>query len=82
MDFFSISNRRYLGSKQQLLDFIDEIITNNTKECMSFADLFAGTAVVSDRFKDRFELIVSDTLSCNYHAYICFFSNLPYSEKK
>ena len=82
METFSISNRRYLGSKQQLLDFIDEIITNNTKNCLSFTDLFAGTAVVSDRFKDRFELIINDTLSCNYHAYICFFSNLPYNEKK
>ena len=82
METFSISNRRYLGSKQQLLDFIDEIITNNTKECLSFTDLFAGTAVVSNRFKDRFELIINDTLSCNYHAYICFFSNLPYNKKK
>ena len=44
----SINNRRYLGSKYKLLDFIDETIKNNCGEYNSVFDVFGGTGVVSN----------------------------------
>lgn len=82
METFNIENRRYLGSKQQLLSFINEIIDRHTNDCQIFADIFAGTAVVANHFNKKYKILVNDTLKCNYHSYICFLSNLPYEKKK
>ncbi|QQS85147.1 helix-turn-helix domain-containing protein [Staphylococcus carnosus] len=43
-----INNRRYLGSKQKMLDFINNIVSKHTKNVRSVADIFAGTGVVAD----------------------------------
>ncbi len=45
-DYFKLQNRRYIGSKYKLLGWIFSIIN---KECKgnSFADIFAGTGIVS-----------------------------------
>ena len=40
-----MNNRRYLGSKYKLLDFIDETIKNNCGEYNSVFDVFGGTGV-------------------------------------
>lgn len=37
---FTINNRRYLGSKFKLLDFISEIVDKHCHDCKSFMDLF------------------------------------------
>ncbi|MBU4338383.1 DNA adenine methylase [Patescibacteria group bacterium] len=44
-----LHNRRYIGNKHKLIEWIFSIIN---KECSgnSFADIFAGTGVVGDRF--------------------------------
>lgn len=82
MDTFNIANRRYLGSKQQLLDFIENIVKSHTKNCHSFADIFAGSGVVANRFNKNYNLILNDNLTCNYHIYTCFFSNVAYDKDK
>ena len=50
-----INNRRYLGSKYKLLEFIEKIVQENTKNCKIFLDLFAGTGVVADYFNKKYE---------------------------
>ncbi|MBP9670063.1 Dam family site-specific DNA-(adenine-N6)-methyltransferase [Candidatus Woesebacteria bacterium] len=72
---FSISQRRYLGSKNKLLSFIDNIILKEKIEFESFADLFAGTGTVANHFYDRAKIIVNDILDSNYHIYQAFFGN-------
>ena len=79
---FKIYNRRYLGSKYKLLEFIEKIVQENTKNCKIFLDLFAGTGVVADYFNKKYDVVLNDLLRCNYFSYECFFSNLEYEEKK
>ncbi|WP_200801397.1 DNA adenine methylase, partial [Clostridioides difficile] len=45
-----INNRRYLGSKQKILDFINHVVEKNTTKVSTIADVFAGTGVVADMF--------------------------------
>lgn len=78
-----IYNRRYLGAKTKLLDFIEEIVNENCIEKSSFVDLFAGTGTVADHFnKKDTKIIVNDLLKSNYLSYITWLSNEDYDEKK
>ncbi|KTT86288.1 DNA adenine methylase [Mammaliicoccus sciuri] len=78
-----ISNRRYLGSKQKLLDFINDVVSNHTKNVKSVADIFAGTGVVADMFnKKGIKVIVNDILTSNYISYQTWFGNMDVDEEK
>ena len=71
-----ISNRRYLGSKQKLIDFINEVVENNTSGISTVADIFAGTGVVADYFRSKGKkIIVNDILKSNVVAYKAWFGN-------
>lgn len=77
-----IENRRYVGSKTKLLDWIFEHIKN---ECAgeSFADVFAGTGVVSARAARLYKNItLNDILHSNYAVYKGFFSQQKYNRQK
>ena len=51
-NYFDINNRKYLGSKNRLLDFIEKVVTENTtKKIGVFLDIFSGTGVVANRFR-------------------------------
>jgi adenine-specific DNA-methyltransferase len=76
-----INNRRYLGSKYKLLDFIKGVIDDECKNIKSFADIFAGTGSVSSIFTDR-KLIINDTLYFNYLCHIAWFGTQKYDELK
>lgn len=70
---YSISNRRYTGSKYKLLDWIEELILENC-EGSSFFDVFAGTGVVSGRMQAHYEkVIMNDFLYSNEIIYKAFF---------
>ena len=43
-----IENRRYLGAKSRMLDFISQTIQPYMSHVDSVADIFAGTGVVSE----------------------------------
>lgn len=76
MEKFEICNRRYLGCKHQLLDFLDEIVEKNCKKANSFVDLFAGTGVVANHFhKKGMKVVLNDLLPSNYEIYKCWFGN-------
>lgn len=51
---------RYLGNKQRLTCFIEEIIEKYNIQGEKFADLFAGTCSVGDYFKGKYLIIAND----------------------
>ncbi|MCD8206929.1 MAG: DNA adenine methylase [Bacteroidales bacterium] len=67
----NIYNRRYIGCKQKLNDFIyDSIIEVYPKNDGVFADIFAGTGAVGYFFaRHGYKTILNDTLYSNVVAY-------------
>lgn len=71
-----VKNRRYLGSKFKLLDFISDVVEKNCDEIETFADIFAGTGVVADYFNLKGKNVyVNDILHSNYLSYLTWFSD-------
>ena len=71
-----ISNRRYLGSKQKLLDFIDSVVREHTEGVETVADIFAGTGVVAHMFQEQGKnVIVNDILHSNLVTYYTWFGS-------
>ena len=76
-----INNRRYLGNKFKLLNFIQETVKNECGDFSSFADIFAGTGSVSSGFQDKI-LITNDIM---YSSFICnyaWFGSQKYDKAK
>lgn len=72
---YSISNRRYTGSKYKLLDWIEKLILENCKGD-SFFDVFAGTGVVSAYMSKHYKsVIINDFLFSNEIIYKAFFGS-------
>ena len=72
-DFFHLHNRRYIGNKHKLNEWIFSIIQ---QECSgeSFADIFAGTGSVGSFSSKYFKkVILNDILYSNYIIYKAFF---------
>lgn len=70
---FQLHNRRYIGNKYKLIEWIFSILE---KECKgkSFADIFAGTGVVAAVASKHFdEVILNDFLYSNHSIYKAFF---------
>ena len=70
---FNISNRRYLGNKYKLLDWIKRTVDENCTNVNSFFDVFSGTGSVASAFTDK-RLVVCDMMKSNYYAALCWFS--------
>lgn len=70
-----IQNRRFLGNKYKLLDFIDETITKHCPGTASLLDIFAGTGVVAKYFSDRMDVVTNDILYSNYISHVAFMSH-------
>ena len=65
--YFNLSNRRFLGSKQKLLAFIEKVVNKVCPEYDTFCDIFAGTGVVGQHFnKPDVKVISNDLLVSNY----------------
>ena len=65
--YFELQNRRYLGNKYKLLQFIESIIEERCGAINSICDIFAGTGVVGARFnKKDVSIISNDILFSNY----------------
>ena len=79
---FELHNRRYIGNKYKLTNWIFSIIN---KECKgnSFADIFAGTGVVGAVASKHFsKILLNDFLYSNYVVYKAFFKKGSWSKKK
>lgn len=79
--YFSINNRRYLGNKYKLNNFIQSTIADVCGDFESFADLFAGTGSVASIYQDK-HLIVNDILYSNYVCHQTWFGTEKYSKTK
>lgn len=81
-NYVQLHNRRYIGSKHKLIEWIFSIVT---KECEgdSFADIFAGTGVVSAIAAKHFKkIILNDFLCSNYAIYQAFFGGGAWNKNK
>lgn len=81
MRYIDIQNRRYLGNKYRLLQFIRGIADGYCEGVESVCDLFAGTGTVAAAFTDK-QLITNDLLYCNYICHIAWFSPEDYDARK
>ena len=76
-----INNRRYLGNKYSLSDFIRRTVDENCKGINIVIDIFSGTGAVANIFKDKM-LITNDLLYSNYISNYAWFGYDTYSSKK
>lgn len=76
-----INNRRYLGNKYKLLDFITDTVARECSGINTVADIFAGTGSVASAFADK-KLITNDFLYFNYICHIAWFGSEKYDDAK
>ena len=76
-----INNRRYLGNKYRLLPFITDVIAKECGSFETFADIFAGTGVVSSVYTDK-QIITNDILYSNYLCHLTWFSDEKFDSRK
>ena len=79
---FELENRRYIGSKAELADWILNIIQ---EQCVGdiFVDIFAGTAIIGKKATKIYKkIILNDFLYSNNIIYRAFFENLEWDRKK
>ena len=81
-NYFQLHNRRYIGNKQKLIEWIFSILD---KECSgnSFTDIFAGTGVIAAVAGKHFdEIILNDFLHSNHVVYKAFFDDEYWDKDK
>lgn len=76
-----INNRRYLGNKYKLLDFIKNTINQECNGINTVADIFAGTGAVASAFADK-KIITNDLLYFNYICHKAWFGSEKYDQEK
>ena len=76
-----INNRRYLGNKYKLLDFIKGTVERECKGITTVADIFAGTGSVASAFSNK-KLITNDLLYFNHICHVAWFGAEKYDEEK
>lgn len=81
IDTIYVNNRRYLGNKYNLLNFIKNVVNTECNNIKIVADIFSGTGSVASAFLDK-QLITNDNMYSNYICHIAWFSPKKYSQKK
>ncbi len=82
-NYLQLQNRRYIGSKHKLIEWIFSVINKECEKGSSFADIFAGTGVVSAVAARHYdEIILNDFLHSNYAIYQAFFGNGEWDRNK
>ena len=76
-----INNRRYLGNKYKLLDFIKSTIAAECQGINTVADIVGGTGSVACAFTEK-NLITNDILYFNYICHVAWFGSQKYNEPK
>jgi DNA adenine methylase len=76
-----INNRRYLGNKYKLSDFIRNVVDENCSSVNIVTDIFSGTGAVANTFSDKM-LITNDLLYFNYIIHYTWFAFENYDEEK
>jgi adenine-specific DNA-methyltransferase len=82
-NYHQLQNRRYIGNKQKLLNWIFSIIKQDCQDIKSFTDIFAGTGIVSSVAINEYkEVIINDFLHSNNIIYKAFFEQKSFDEEK
>jgi adenine-specific DNA-methyltransferase len=82
-NYLQLQNRRYIGSKHKLIEWIFSVINKECEKGNSFADIFAGTGVVSAVAARHYdEIILNDFLHSNYAIYQAFFGKGEWDKNK
>lgn len=76
-----INNRRYLGNKYKLLDFIKGVVERECVGVNTVADIFSGTGAVASGFADK-KIITNDFLYFNYICNYAWFGAEKYDKTK
>jgi adenine-specific DNA-methyltransferase len=80
---YQIQNRRYIGNKYKLLNFIGNTLSQTNIEYNTVCDIFAGTGVVGSYFLEQGKnVIFNDILFSNFVFYNAWFSNEDYNGNK
>lgn len=80
---YRLENRRYIGCKAKLADWIFGLVQEETKNVHVFCDIFAGTGSVSDKAIHLYEsVIMNDFLYSNNILYKAFFAEGNCNEQK
>lgn len=80
---FHLNNRRYIGNKYSLKNWIFSIINNECDTKNTFVDIFAGTGVIAEVASYYFKkVIVNDFLYSNNVIYQAFFGSGEWDKKK
>lgn len=69
-----IQNRRYLGNKFKLRDFIKGVVRKNCLEVETVADIFSGTGAVASAFAEK-NIVTNDLLYSNYLCNMAWFGS-------
>lgn len=77
----AINNRRYLGNKYKLSDFIRGIVDEYCSGVNIIMDIFSGTGAVANIFTDKM-IMTNDLLYFNYLIHYAWFYQDDYSENK
>lgn len=51
---------KYMGSKREIIDFIEESVDDLNVDSRWFCDLFTGSSIVAGSFKDRYNIHAND----------------------
>lgn len=82
MPYF-LENRRYIGNKSKLTQWIKNLIVTQTQTGGTFFDVFAGTGSVANALASSFQkVMLNDTLHANYVIYQAFFGSGSVDEHK
>lgn len=83
LEKFELHNRRYIGNKSKLTDWIMEIINLETKGRGTFIDIFSGTSIVAKSAMNYYDnVILNDILYSNKITYQAFYSTEKWNSNK
>ncbi len=79
----NLESRRYIGNKNKLSSWIFETIAQQTADCHTFFDVFAGTGTIAKQAVQSFDnVIVNDILFSNEVIYKAFFEKSLWDKEK
>lgn len=80
---YKIENRRYIGNKSKLNDWIMKTIQSVAPEAKTFCDIFSGTGTVANQALKYYDkVIINDLLYSNQIIYKAFFAEGEFDNNK